>query len=612
MGRLFTISIRTILIVGFGGVTAVGIALALYLGLATAFQNTRDLLTKRVESLVDHMVDTIDGRLRPVEAQARRIAARVADGRLPLRKPDAERVSFFFDAALAATPQIGLVALLDRRGFIHQWIRGAGRVPTVDASDHPLVRRLVDAPAADRKSWWGPPFWLDTLEAGVIVYHTPLVDRDGYLGYLTFAVPMADLSLGLARITDNAFVLAGRSEVLAHPLMIDWRPLDEQAIADVDSIYRGRSALVPLTELGDPVLERIWSADYQDLVMIEQRGGTRAVAADIGERQYVFLYRTVEGYGPVPWNVGAYINVTHASDVVRRLDLAIEVGFGVFVVAVILSALLAHALVPPIRSLARAAEAVRDDRLDDVPPFPRSRIAELSGAMSSFDRMIAGLAEREVIRRTLGRYVPEPIAETLLAEGGGLTPTQAEATILFSDIAGFTALTEALGPTRIVEVLNAYFSRMADIIEDHGGVITQFQGDAIMATFNVPLTASDHAVRACRAAMAMDAAVASETFGGETLRARIGINTGSVVAGAVGAEGRLTYTVHGDAVNRAARVEGLNKEMGTTILITETTARLADGIPLSPVGATQLRGQTEGVSLYTIEARAVPGDQVSP
>jgi len=601
MREPITLSIRAILIAGFGGLTVVGIVVALYLGLSAAFHNTRELLTDKTETLVARMVDEIVGRLRPAEAQARWIAERVGDGRLPLRATDEARDAFFFETLLAATPQVGAAALITRDGVMRQWLRGGGDIPPADWSDRGPVMRWLAKGTEGSRPVWGPPFWLDTLDTAVIVHETALFDVQGYLGYLLLAVPISDLSRSLARISDTAFVLAGRSDVLAHPLMIDWRPLDGSAMPTTEAIYEGRSALVPLAEIGDPVLERIWTAEYQDLVMLRDMADTRAAAADIGERQYVFLYRTIKGYGPVPWNVGTYLNVTTTIDVVRRLDWAIEAGFALFIVAVILIALVARALVRPIRSLAQASEAVRDGHLNDLPPLPLSRIAELNSAMSSFKGMVADLKEREQIRRTLGRYVPEKIAEKLLEDDGGLSPTEAEATVLFTDIVGFTALTEALGPSRIVQVLNAYFSRMTEIIEEHGGVITQFQGDAILAIFNVPIVAPDHAERACRAAMEMRAAVGGETFAGEKLEHRIGINTGSIVAGAVGAEGRLTYTVHGDAVNRAARVEALNKEMGTTLLITEVTANLIVGINVRRVGAMKLRGQTETVTVFTID-----------
>jgi adenylate cyclase len=112
---------------------------------------------------------------------------------------------------------------------------------------------------------------------------------------------------------------------------------------------------------------------------------------------------------------------------------------------------------------------------------------------------------------------------------------------------------------KIVEVLNAYFSAMVDILAQYEDVVTQFQGDAILTMFNVPITNSDHVENAIRAAQEMLSSVSAQSFGGEQLNIRIGINTGPVVAGAIGAKGRLSYTVHDDAVNLASRIEEINK-----------------------------------------------------
>jgi len=600
MKKPFTLSIRSILVIGFGGLTMVGIVASLYLGLSTAFHNTQELLSEKSETHVARMVDVINGRLRPVEAQARWIAKHVREGKLPLRTPDDAAIALAFDAVLSATPQVGAAAFISPSGVIRQWLRERGDPPVTNLADSPAVMQWLKDGGNNPKQVWGPPLWLDSLDTAVIIYETPMFDAVGYLGYLVLAVPIADLSLSLAKISKNAFALHGKNNVLAHPLMIDWQPLDKKAIPTPGAIYQGRSALVRLDEIGDPVLERIWSAEYQDLIMLKDMVDTSAVAADIGDRQYVFLYRTIKGYGPAPWYVGTYINMATAGDVVRRLGSAAFAGFWIFIAALVIGFLLARALARPVRSLAKASKAVQDSDFNNIPPMPSSRIKELQSAMSSFESMVAGLAERELIRRTLGRYVPESIAEKLLKDDGGLSPTEAEATILFADIAGFTALTEALGPTRIVEVLNAYFSRMTEIIEAHGGVITQFQGDAILAIYNVPIEADDHATRACLTAMEMRTAVSEEIFAGQKINSRIGINTGTVVAGAVGAEGRLTYTVHGDAVNRAARVEAMNKETGTSVLITDATARLLSDIAVREVGTMEVRGQTEAVTVFTI------------
>jgi len=141
---------------------------------------------------------------------------------------------------------------------------------------------------------------------------------------------------------------------------------------------------------------------------------------------------------------------------------------------------------------------------------------------------------------------------------------------------------------------------MVDILEQHGGVVTQFQGDAILATFNVPVADVNHARNAIQAAQQMLDCTASNEFDGETLNIRIGINTGSVVAGAIGAKGRLNYTVHGDAVNLAARLEALNKEYGSRLLISESSAAQAPDFELSRIGEVTVRGQTRSTGLFTL------------
>jgi adenylate cyclase len=134
-------------------------------------------------------------------------------------------------------------------------------------------------------------------------------------------------------------------------------------------------------------------------------------------------------------------------------------------------------------------------------------------------------------------------------------------------------------------------------------VVTQFQGDAILATFNVPLADEQHAQHAFQAACEMLDEVAGNRYEDVTINIRIGINTGEVVAGAIGARGRLNYTVHGDAVNLAARVEALNKEYGLRLLLTESTAAQIVDDRLLEVGETTVRGQTRSIRLFSISGK---------
>ncbi len=207
--------------------------------------------------------------------------------------------------------------------------------------------------------------------------------------------------------------------------------------------------------------------------------------------------------------------------------------------------------------------------------------------------------ERAAISEIFGRYVPKAVADALITDRGALEPVEREATILFVDIASFTEMTEQAGPQRIVRVLNEYFDAVTRIISERRGVVTQFQGDAVLATFNVPLADSHHARNAVEAGLAISTLARSRTFDGMNVRARVGICTGPVVAGTVGGGGRESYTVHGDTVNLAARLEALNKEHGTEILVAAATLERAAAAGFERVGDIAVRGLREPVDVFT-------------
>jgi adenylate cyclase len=221
-------------------------------------------------------------------------------------------------------------------------------------------------------------------------------------------------------------------------------------------------------------------------------------------------------------------------------------------------------------------------------------------ARSTLKRQLEAERERTTLSGMFGRFVPQAIVNAMVAGRGALAPVEREATVLFADIAGFTGMTERAGAARTVEILNAYFDEMTRIIGAHNGVVTQFQGDAVLATFNVPVEDAQHARSAFDAARAMLACVAGREFAGERIRVRIGLNTGSLVAGNVGGGGRQSYTVHGDAVNLAARLEALCKDHGTSLLLSAATATALPGATLVAVGNIAVRGFAEPVAVYSI------------
>ena len=165
-----------------------------------------------------------------------------------------------------------------------------------------------------------------------------------------------------------------------------------------------------------------------------------------------------------------------------------------------------------------------------------------------------------IISDIFGKYVPKSVARQIVANKGILEPKQTVATIMFTDIESFTTTAESVSPKQLVQMLNEYFPAVIDPITRYGGVVNQFQGDAMLVTFNVPIEDLQHADNAVKAAMEIQEVMKNKTFAGISLRTRIGISSGEVVAGNVGAGDRINYTVYGDAVNLAARLEQVNKE----------------------------------------------------
>jgi class 3 adenylate cyclase len=226
----------------------------------------------------------------------------------------------------------------------------------------------------------------------------------------------------------------------------------------------------------------------------------------------------------------------------------------------------------------------------------------------------AAEAERNRVQRIFGRYVPEQVAEQLIT-AGHLAPQQREASIIFADIEGFTRLSEALPPADVIGLLNSFFSAATAIIDERGGVVVNHVGDALIAAFNVPLPIDGHAARAVGAARTLLSLVSGREFDSHRLRLRIGIATGPVAAGTVGGAGRQTYTLYGDTVNLAQRLEELNKEIGTDCLICGATFEAAQSGALDVVriGPVHLRGRESTAEVFALsESSSRPKTVAAP
>jgi class 3 adenylate cyclase len=209
----------------------------------------------------------------------------------------------------------------------------------------------------------------------------------------------------------------------------------------------------------------------------------------------------------------------------------------------------------------------------------------------------------EATRRVFGRYVPEGTAERILAGEGVVAPSLVTATLLYCDIEGFTTLAETAAPATVLGVLNGFLALIGRPIQAFGGALNQVSGDAVLVTYNLPVPAPGHEDRALRTARAIHRGLAGELCGGRRVRVRIGINTGPVVAGIAGAGERLHYTVLGDAVNVAARLEALGKVYGPGTYVSGTTvAGLAEDHDLERLGEVRVRGRSAPVEVWRMPA----------
>jgi adenylate cyclase len=242
-----------------------------------------------------------------------------------------------------------------------------------------------------------------------------------------------------------------------------------------------------------------------------------------------------------------------------------------------------------------------------------NRSDELGDLARAFNTMSDGLAERDQVRDLLDKNVSPAVATRLLREGSALGGEERTVTVLFADLRGFTTLSEHLAPTEVVTLLNRYLDRMSAVIEAEGGIIDKFIGDEIMALFGAPVASGDDANRALRAALGMRTALATfnrelAAEGRPPLAFGVGINTGPVVAGNIGSQRRLNYSVIGDAVNLAARLQTLTRreDFATDIIVSGTTlAAAGPGYPNRALGAIAVKGRAQSVEACALEIPAI-------
>jgi len=250
----------------------------------------------------------------------------------------------------------------------------------------------------------------------------------------------------------------------------------------------------------------------------------------------------------------------------------------------------------PLTAVRAALARVERGDLDARVPVDDG--SEIGLVEAGFNTMVAGLRDRERLREAFGTYVDPELTERVLREGTDLAGEEVEVSVLFMDVRGFTTYAESASAQDVVATLNDLYGDVVPVIAAHGGHANKFIGDGLLAVFGAPRRMTNHA--GCAVAAALEIARVVAQRHGARLRVGIGVNSGPVVAGTIGGGGRLEFTVIGDVVNTAARVEATTRATGDDVLITEATLALLGEEPgaWEERPAVTLKGKTRPVRLY--------------
>lgn len=589
-----TIRLSRTLAIVMAGLVALTAAVILSVVWYMSAGTTRDLLAKTARLGLDAVQTRIGSRFTPVEDQLAYLAREVAAGRLDPADPLAlERV---MSGALAATPQVRVLSFVTPNGKVFGVTQGQKGVfsfeETVQSDDE---RSEIEEARRSGEAHWGPVYFVPdpAIRTSVANLRQPAKVDGQFAGVFRATITVDTISEYLREIAvsnpgTTPFVLYGRDHVLAHPLMAAGHPL-----------LSAQHRLPKLSELGDPFLAKLWEEEPEtvDDSALEVR------VVQSGDAGRVILTRQIGGYAPAPLTVGVEVPIAMLEEPISDLVRAGIAGLAVLVAAIAIALVVSRMIVRPVASMAREVRAV--GRLDfaALQPLPGSLFTELDEQARAYNTMLTGL-------RWLETYVPKKLVRHLIGNED-LASTQRVVTIMFTDVADFTATAEKTSAGDVAALLNSHFDLLGNCIEGEGGTIDKFIGDCVMAFWGAPDAQKDHADRAVRAARAIACAIAEDNAdrrrrGLAPLRVRIGIHSGPVVAGNIGMTGRSAYTIVGDTVNACNRMEQLGKSIApgeeVMILVSGETYDLVaeDRSDLVPLGRHCLAGRTEETEIYRL------------
>lgn len=594
----FRISLRSLTVLGFGGLVALSVGSVLVMSVLANFTNTFALLNRQAVQLIAGMERSILDESDQAERSVNAIARLYANGAIEISGTAAS--NSILQTLLLSTRVVEIYELRDRQGNgIGLARRPNGRIVKVPiAPRRDLAREGAVRQRGARRSR-PRPVWSEPVVRHGVLYHevSQVLKRDGKVdGVVRAAIgghTINRITSALGRNNETtAFVLDEEGAVIAHSR----QPRQ----------FRGRNRIA-LADFPDEVLKLFRQADELDAFaegLASKKGVSVAEATTAsGNEHFIFITKQFTGLTEKPYTLGAYFSVAVLGGEVRRAVQAATLGFALLVIAVAAAIVFASYLSNPLRSIARTTSRFANLELQPFQPLPRSKVREIDDQTQAINAMHTALTE-------FSHYVPKELVRGLLASGHDATRSEErDITVMFTDIAGFTAMSEKMSEAEVVELLNENFEVICQPIGTCRGTVDKFMGDGLMAFWGAPEADPEHARHALEAAAEIANAVARNNAfrrakGLPALNVRIGVHSGKAVVGNIGGGDRHNYTVIGDTVNVANRLEQTGKEMddwqdAVVVVSSECQRAAGDFAGLRPAGRRRLRGRSEPVEIFT-------------
>ncbi|WP_394690147.1 adenylate/guanylate cyclase domain-containing protein [Hoeflea sp.] len=591
----------SVVLASFGALLFVSMASIIAMNAANSTEVFSRLLGQVVLRSAEGLELALRHHLDAAEYQADFLVENIDVADLSFEDPD--KLTALLSGSLAAAPQVtGLVVANEEGKGI-----AIARTPSdkvqdlrVDIARQPDFKKLYDEVRGQKAAYWGRPTFSAPLGVTVMNRRVPILQGDSFAGFITIAISTRELSRLAGELSEDqasVFILYGRGLVLAHMSMMD--DLKEPSL---------EQPLPKLDEISDPIIKHLRSADA--IPDIEGAIGARVSSVLVDGVNYDFITKRVTGYGDRPLIIGAYSSATEIDDLLVSIARTGLVGAGVLIIALIVALLLSRKLTQPIRQSSETAAAIATLDFDSVSPLPPSRLKEVDDLATSFNAMLIGL-------QSFGRYVPRLLVKRLIREHQVAAGTeQRELTVMFTDIVGFTSICEGMAPADVASFISEHLTLVTKCIEDEGGTIDKYIGDAVMAFWGAPEHIDNANLRAMRAAGAIQAALNADNAKRTranlpSVRIRIGVHSGQLIVGDIGSPDRLNYTVIGDIVNITQRLEALGKEVdgeAESIVLVSRGVKdsLTDEVAFDEIGKMKVKGRLGEIEVFRLSQFAQP------